>query len=132
MTTSAPTPERFAISSNGSRTNPSILSSEIARIRALIGSLCSIGSIIKLWHTSTDRARPSGLRAKIVSRVGRQAFGVEHLSSMFKAIFFDALGTLIYLTRTVGHHYAFAGAEVGLSLDPQQLDDAFYSAWQKL
>jgi putative hydrolase of the HAD superfamily len=51
---------------------------------------------------------------------------------MVKAIFFDALGTLIYLTRTVGHHYALAGAEVGLSLDPQQLDDAFCSAWQKL
>src|SRR4029077_7871336 len=45
MTTSAPTPEHRAISSNGSCTNPSILSSEIARILALIGSLCSTGSI---------------------------------------------------------------------------------------
>src|SRR6266478_22299 len=45
MTTSTPTPERRAISSNGSRTNPSILSSEIARIFALIGSLCSTGNI---------------------------------------------------------------------------------------
>src|SRR3989454_1824388 len=45
MTTSTPTPERRAISANGSRTNPSILSSEIARIFALIESLCSTGNI---------------------------------------------------------------------------------------
>src|SRR4029450_401474 len=51
---------------------------------------------------------------------------------MIKAIFFDALGTLFYLTRTVGHHYALAGTEVGLTLDPRQLDDAFYSAWKKM
>jgi putative hydrolase of the HAD superfamily len=51
---------------------------------------------------------------------------------MLKAIFFDALGTLFYLTNTVGHHYALAGAEVGLKLDPHQLDDAFYSAWKKM
>ena len=51
---------------------------------------------------------------------------------MLKAIFFDALGTLFYLTNTVGHHYALAGTEVGLTLDPHQLDDAFYSAWKKM
>ena len=51
---------------------------------------------------------------------------------MIKAIFFDALGTLFYLTNTVGHHYALAGTEVGLPLDPLQLDDAFYSAWKKM
>ena len=51
---------------------------------------------------------------------------------MFNAIFFDAVGTLIYLTNTVGHHYALAGKEVGLTLDPHQLDDAFYSAWKKM
>ena len=51
---------------------------------------------------------------------------------MFNAIFFDAVGTLIYLTSTVGHHYALAGTEVGLTLDPHQLDDAFYSAWKKM
>ena len=51
---------------------------------------------------------------------------------MIKAIFFDALGTLFHLTRTVGHHYALAGSEVGLTLDPLQLDDAFYSAWKKM
>ena len=51
---------------------------------------------------------------------------------MIKAIFFDALGTLFYLTRTVGRHYALVGNEVGLTLDPHQLDDAFYSAWKKM
>jgi putative hydrolase of the HAD superfamily len=51
---------------------------------------------------------------------------------MIKAIFFDALGTLFYLTRTVGRHYALTGTEVGLTLDPRQLDDAFYSAWKKM
>ncbi|MBO0696627.1 MAG: HAD-IA family hydrolase [Verrucomicrobia bacterium] len=51
---------------------------------------------------------------------------------MIKAIFFDALGTLFYLTRTVGHHYALVGTEVGLALDAHQLDDAFYSAWKKM
>ena len=51
---------------------------------------------------------------------------------MLKAVFFDALGTLFYLTNTVGHHYALAGADIGLTLDPQQLDDAFYSAWKKI
>ncbi len=51
---------------------------------------------------------------------------------MLKAIFFDALGTLFHLTNTVGYHYALAGREVGLMLDPLQLDDAFYSAWKKM
>src|SRR5437899_11049086 len=45
ITISTSTPERRAIASNGSRTKPSILSSEIARIYALIGSSCSIVSI---------------------------------------------------------------------------------------
>jgi putative hydrolase of the HAD superfamily len=51
---------------------------------------------------------------------------------MIKAIFFDALGTLFHLTRSVGHHYALVGSEVGLTLDSHQLDDAFYSAWKKM
>jgi putative hydrolase of the HAD superfamily len=47
---------------------------------------------------------------------------------MIKAIFFDALGTLFYLTRTVGDHYAAVGAEIGLKLDADKLDRAFVSA----
>ena len=47
---------------------------------------------------------------------------------MIKAILFDALGTLFYLTRTVGDHYAAVGAEIGLKLDADKLDRAFVSA----
>jgi putative hydrolase of the HAD superfamily len=47
---------------------------------------------------------------------------------VIKAIFFDALGTLFYLTRTVGDHYAAVGAEIGLKLDADKLDRAFVSA----
>jgi putative hydrolase of the HAD superfamily len=50
---------------------------------------------------------------------------------MIKAIFFDAVGTLFYLTRTVGDHYALVGSEVGLTLDARHLDRAFYKAWNQ-
>jgi putative hydrolase of the HAD superfamily len=49
-----------------------------------------------------------------------------------KAIFFDAAGTLFYLTKTVGDHYALVGADIGLNLDAKKLDAAFYSAWAKM
>src|SRR5262245_42723745 len=55
MTTSTPRPERLAISQNGSRTNPSILSSEIDKIRALTGSLCSIGNMLILISACTGK-----------------------------------------------------------------------------
>jgi putative hydrolase of the HAD superfamily len=51
---------------------------------------------------------------------------------MIRAIFFDAVGTLFHLNGTVGHHYASVANEVGLTLDPRELDDAFYSAWKKM
>jgi len=49
-----------------------------------------------------------------------------------KAIFFDAAGTLFYLTKTVGDHYALVGSEVGLTLDAHHLDRAFHSAWKQM
>jgi putative hydrolase of the HAD superfamily len=49
-----------------------------------------------------------------------------------KAIFFDAVGTLFYLTHSVGHHYALVGREIGLHLDPQQLDRAFITVWKQM
>jgi putative hydrolase of the HAD superfamily len=49
-----------------------------------------------------------------------------------KAIFFDAVGTLFYLTRSVGHHYALVGEEIGLKLDAAKLDGAFASAWKQM
>jgi putative hydrolase of the HAD superfamily len=51
---------------------------------------------------------------------------------VIRAIFFDAAGTLFYLTRTVGNHYAYVGREVGLDLDAQQLERAFHAAWQQM
>ena len=51
---------------------------------------------------------------------------------MLKAILFDAVGTLFYLTKTVGDHYAFVAEEVGLKLDAKKLDAAFYAAWKQM
>jgi putative hydrolase of the HAD superfamily len=53
-------------------------------------------------------------------------------SDSLKAIFFDAAGTLFYLTKTVGDHYALVGEDVGLNLEAKKLDAAFYSAWAKM
>ncbi len=51
---------------------------------------------------------------------------------MIRAIFFDAVGTLFYLTQTVGDHYALVGRQLGLKLDPQELDRAFHLAWKQM
>jgi putative hydrolase of the HAD superfamily len=51
---------------------------------------------------------------------------------MIKAIFFDAVGTLFRLTKTVGDHYAYVGGEVGLDLDAQSLERAFRAAWKQM
>src|SRR5947208_5462888 len=51
---------------------------------------------------------------------------------MTEAIFFDAVGTLFCLSKTVGDHYALVGREVGLKLDAQQLDRAFYMTWERM
>jgi len=49
-----------------------------------------------------------------------------------KTIFFDAAGTLFHLPQGVGHHYAIAGRDVGLDLDPQAVDRAFAVAWKQM
>jgi putative hydrolase of the HAD superfamily len=51
---------------------------------------------------------------------------------MIKAIFFDAVGTLFYLSKSVGYHYALVGAEIGLKLDAPQLNRAFVTAWKQM
>ena len=56
----------------------------------------------------------------------------KNKEAALKAIFFDAVGTLFHLTRTVGDHYALVGSEVGLTLDSRQLDRAFYKAWEQM
>ncbi len=49
-----------------------------------------------------------------------------------KTIFFDAVGTLLHLTETVGYHYALVGHEIGLELDRGKLDRAFTSVWKSM
>lgn len=51
---------------------------------------------------------------------------------MFKTLFFDAAGTLIYLPKSVGHHYALVGERVGLRLDAASLDQAFAACWKQM
>lgn len=51
---------------------------------------------------------------------------------MIKTIFFDAAGTLIYLPKSVGHHYALVGQRVGLMLDANALDRAFAASWRQM
>lgn len=51
---------------------------------------------------------------------------------MIKAVSFDAVGTLFYLNRTVGEHYALVGREVGLNLNAEQLESAFHIAWKEM
>jgi putative hydrolase of the HAD superfamily len=51
---------------------------------------------------------------------------------MPKAIFFDAAGTLIRLTKSVGTNYAQVAARQGLALDPAQLDRAFAAVWREM
>ena len=51
---------------------------------------------------------------------------------VFKTIFFDAAGTLIFLPKSVGQHYALVGERVGLSLDSAALDQAFAASWKQM
>ena len=51
---------------------------------------------------------------------------------MIKAIFFDGAGTLIHLAKSVGHHYALVGKQVGLALDAAALDRAFTVCWRQM
>ena len=49
-----------------------------------------------------------------------------------KAIFFDAAGTLFYLPRGVGYHYALIANQLGLNSDSAKLDRAFQNAWDAM
>jgi putative hydrolase of the HAD superfamily len=56
----------------------------------------------------------------------------EDKAKLIKAILFDAAGTLFYLTKTVGDHYAYVAREAGLDLDAQKLDRAFHKGWKQM
>jgi putative hydrolase of the HAD superfamily len=57
---------------------------------------------------------------------------IEDTAILIRAIFFDAAGTLFYLTKTVGDHYASVGRQMGLDLDAQELDRAFHMTWKQM
>jgi putative hydrolase of the HAD superfamily len=63
--------------------------------------------------------------------VGRRRLQ-KNKRSVINTIFFDAVGTLFYLTKSVGHHYGLVGHEIGLTLDAPKLDRAFASAWKQM
>jgi putative hydrolase of the HAD superfamily len=70
--------------------------------------------------------------AETIFRRAWKSMATEDKLQLIKAIFFDAAGTLFYLTKTVGDHYALVGRETGLDLDAQKLDQAFHMAWQQM
>jgi len=51
---------------------------------------------------------------------------------MPRAIFFDAAGTLIRLTKSVGAHYSLVAERQGLRLDSEQLTQAFRIVWREM
>jgi putative hydrolase of the HAD superfamily len=51
---------------------------------------------------------------------------------MPKAIFFDAAGTLIRLTKSVGWNYALVARHQGLALDAGAMDRAFAQVWREM
>jgi len=62
----------------------------------------------------------------------RQVVTLNVCTEVIRAILFDAAGTLFYLTKTVGDHYAFVGREIALDLDAQKLESAFHAAWKQM
>lgn len=61
----------------------------------------------------------------------RKNADVRNKAEVFKTIFFDAAGTLIYLPKSVGCHYALVAERIGLSLEAVALDRAFASCWKQ-
>ncbi len=55
---------------------------------------------------------------------------IANKMEMLKAIFFDAAGTLLHLTKSVGQHYTLVARRQGLALDSNALDRAFAVTWQ--
>ncbi|MGZ5020231.1 MAG: HAD-IA family hydrolase [Chthoniobacterales bacterium] len=49
-----------------------------------------------------------------------------------RLILFDGAGTLFYLPKSVGEHYALVGHRVGLELDADALDQSFEGVWRQM
>jgi putative hydrolase of the HAD superfamily len=54
----------------------------------------------------------------------------EEVKGEADVIFFDAAGTLIYLARPVGWHYALIARKHGLEVDEAQMEFAFRDVWR--
>ena len=65
-------------------------------------------------------------------RLGPFILNTNKIQPPPKAIFFDAAGTLFYLPRGVGYHYALVANELGLKWDSAKLDRAFQNAWSAM
>ena len=50
---------------------------------------------------------------------------------MLKTIFFDAAGTLVHLSKSVGHNYSLVGERVGLIVASNAFDRAFLECWKQ-
>src|SRR5205823_2034999 len=151
--------ERIPSVSRKSSERKFVNSSSICRKIGLTFCACSGLRRKSLWNRSVVRVnglRSSGRRtASFIARLVRRppvtapatkivirtkttfhrasAFMVtKNKQKSLKAIFFDAVGTLFYLTKTVGDHYALVGSELGLTLDAHELDRAFYTASAKM
>jgi putative hydrolase of the HAD superfamily len=70
--------------------------------------------------------------SKVKKNGGADRNGVRIISAMPKAIFFDAAGTLIRLTKSVGAHYALVAERQGIRLDPERLTAAFRIVWREM
>src|SRR5947209_5422119 len=68
----------------------------------------------------------------IFHRLGPFIVTTNKIHPALKAIFFDAAGTLFYLPRGVGYHYALVANELGLKWQSAQLDRAFQNAWNAM
>src|SRR3984893_10600680 len=97
------------------------------------------------WRRISSLAEPMIKKAPVTApatKLARTREAIFHRLAEFmpkqnkaaapKAIFFDAMGTLFYLTHDVGHHYALVGNEIGLNLDAAKLDRAFAKAWSSM
>ena len=49
-----------------------------------------------------------------------------------EVVLFDAAGTLIYLPRGVGFHYADVASRHGVALDPREVDTTFATVWRSM
>lgn len=69
----------------------------------------------------------------MAGRAGRQAPKLgKGAKPVIEVVFFDAMGTLMYLPQSVGHHYRTVAARHGLEAGEKELDAAFRSVWKQM